>query len=89
LQRTKDRVRAINQLGSLVSTAPEELRAELRGLSISQLVHKAAGLRPNQRTDVLNANKLVMRSLARRVRDTRRAVPERRGRSHRRVSKRG
>ena len=65
----KDRVRAINQLRSLVSTAPEELRAELRGLSISQLVHKAAGLRPNHRTDVLNANKLAMRSLARRVRD--------------------
>ncbi len=65
----KDRVRAINQLRSLVSTAPEELRAELRGLSISQLVHKTAGLRPNGRTDVLNANKLAMRSLARRVRD--------------------
>jgi transposase len=65
----KERVRAINQLRSLVSTAPEELRAELRGLSISQLVHKTAGLRPGQRTDVLNANKLAMRSLARRVRD--------------------
>ncbi len=64
----KDRVRAINQLRSLVSTAPEDLRAELRGLTISELVNKTAGLRPNQRTDVLNANKLAMRSLARRVR---------------------
>ena len=61
-------MRAINQLRSLVSTAPEELRAELRGLSISQLVDKAAGLRANGRTDVLNANKLAMRYLARRVR---------------------
>ena len=60
----KERVRAINQLRSLVSTAPEELRAELRGLSISQLVHKTAGMRPNGRTDVLNANKLAMRTLA-------------------------
>ena len=65
----KERVRAINQLRSLVSTAPEELRAELRGLSISQLVHKTAGMRPSGRTDVLNANKLAMRCLARRVRD--------------------
>ncbi len=65
----KDRVRAINQLRSLSSTAPEELRAELRGLSISQLVHKTAGLRPSKPTDVLNANKLAMRCLARRVRD--------------------
>ena len=65
----KDRVRALNQLHALISTAPEELRAELRGLTISQLVQKAAGLRPTQRTDVVNANKLAMLSLARRVRD--------------------
>ena len=65
----KDRVRALNQLRSLVSTAPEELRRELRGLSICRLVTKAASLRPNGRTDVLNATKLAMRSLARRVRD--------------------
>ena len=65
----KDRVRALNQLRSLVSTAPEELRRELRDLSISRLVNTAAGLRPNQRTDVLNATKLAMRSLGRRVRD--------------------
>jgi transposase len=65
----KDRVRALNQLRSLVSTAPEELRRELRNLTISQLLHKAAGLRPSGRTDVVNANKMAMRSLARRVRD--------------------
>jgi transposase len=64
----KDRVRALNQLRSLISTAPEELRAELRGLSIFRLVTKAAGLRPNDRTDVVNATKLALRSLARRVR---------------------
>jgi transposase len=64
----KDRVRALNQLRSLVSTAPEELRSELRGLSICRPVNKAAGLRPGGRTDVINATKLAMRSLARRVR---------------------
>lgn len=65
----KDRVRALNQLRSLISTAPEELRRELRGLSIFRLVNKVVGLRPNGRTDVLNATKLALRSLARRVRD--------------------
>jgi transposase len=72
----KDRVRALNQLRSLVSTAPEELRRELRGLSICRLVTKAAGLRPNGRTDVLNATKLAMRSLARRVRDAEAEIAE-------------
>jgi transposase len=65
----KDRVRALNQLRSLVSTAPEELRRELRDLSICRRVNKAAGLGPNGRTDVINATKLAMRSLAKRIRD--------------------
>jgi transposase len=72
----KDRVRALNQLRSLVSTAPEELRSELRGLSVCRLVNKAAGLRPNGRTDVVNATKLAMRSLARRVRDIEAEIAE-------------
>jgi len=65
----KDRTRALNQLRSLVSTAPDELRRDLRGLSIPRLVKAAGGLRPNNRTDVVNATKLALRSLARRVRD--------------------
>ena len=64
----KDRVRALNQPRSLISTAPEELRRDLRDLSISRLVNTAAGLRPHPRTDIVNATKLAMRSLARRVR---------------------
>ena len=72
----KDRVRALNQLRSLVSTAPEELRSELRGLSVCRLVNKAAGLRPNGRTDVVNATKLAMRSPARRVRDIEAEIAE-------------
>lgn len=63
----KDRVRALNQLRSLVSTAPEELRAELRGLTIFRLVERASGLRPGQRRDVIGATKLALRTLARRV----------------------
>ncbi|MFP5319075.1 MAG: IS110 family transposase [Acidimicrobiia bacterium] len=65
----KDRIRALNQLRSLVSTAPEELRRQLRGLSIFRLVKAAAALRPNGRTDVTNATRLALRSLARRVID--------------------
>ncbi len=65
----KDRARALNQLRSLVSTAPEELRGELRDLSACRLVDKAAGFRPNGRTDVISATKLALRSLARRIRD--------------------
>jgi len=63
----KDRTRALNQLRSLVSTAPDELRAQLRGLSIFRLVRRVAGLRPAGRTDVVNATKIAMRTLARRV----------------------
>jgi transposase len=65
----KDRTRALNQLRSLVSTAPDELRAQLRGLSIFRLVHRVAGLRPAGRTDVVNATKIAMRTLARRVQE--------------------
>jgi transposase len=65
----KDRARALNQLRSLVSTAPEELRSDLRALSARRLVDKAAGFRPNGRTDIASATKLAMRSLARRIRD--------------------
>ncbi len=65
----KDRARALNQLRSLVSTAPEELRAELRDQSACRLVAKAAGFRPHGRTDVSSATKLALRSLARRIGD--------------------
>ena len=65
----KDRVRAINQLRSLVSTAPEDLRAELRGLSISRAGAQGGGPAAQRAHRRLNANKLAMRSLARRVRD--------------------
>jgi transposase len=52
---------------ALVTTAPDELRAQLRGLSIPQLVHIAARFRPGDRTDVTNANRLALKTLARRV----------------------
>lgn len=61
------RTTAINQLRSLVSTAPDELRAQLEGLTITKLVTTTARLRPTKGLDPLNATKTAMRSLARRV----------------------
>jgi transposase len=63
----KDRVRALNQLRSIVSTAPEELRRQLRGLTIFRLVEKTSAFRPAPRRDVVTATKLALRTLARRV----------------------
>ena len=58
----RDRTRALNQMRSLITTAPDELRAQLRGLSIPQLVRVAAGFRPAARTDVANANRLALKN---------------------------
>jgi transposase len=52
---------------SLITTAPDELRAQLRGLSIPRLVRITAGFRPAARSDVANANRLALKTLARRV----------------------
>lgn len=65
----KARTQAVNQLRALLDTAPEELRDELRGLSASGLIRKAARFRPGERPDgVLAATKLALRSVARRCR---------------------
>jgi transposase len=63
----RDRTRALNQMRALVTTAPDELRSQLRGLSITRLVRAAAAFRPAGRTDVTNANRVALKSLARRV----------------------
>jgi transposase len=63
----KARTQAANQLHALVVTAPEPLRAGLRGLSTPELVGVAAALRPGVVTaDPLVGTKLALRSLARR-----------------------
>ena len=64
---TRDRTRALNQMRSLVTTAPDELRSQLRGLTIPKLVRTAAAFRPSGRTDVTSANRLALKTLARRV----------------------
>jgi len=62
------RTQTLNQIRSLVSTAPDELRARLRDLSITQLVKVTAAVRPADSTDPMSITKLTLRMLARRVR---------------------
>jgi transposase len=62
----KARTQAANQLRALLVTAPEELRAELRGLSTAKLVATAARFRPGDLKDLRAMTKLAMRSVARR-----------------------
>ncbi|MDP9478738.1 MAG: IS110 family transposase [Actinomycetota bacterium] len=64
----KARAQAANQLKGLLVTAPEGLRAELRGLSTAKLVRRAAGFRPGEPHNVASATKSALRSVARRHR---------------------
>jgi transposase len=63
----KARTQAINQIHSLICTAPDDLRDKLRNLSTVELVATCAGLRPGSGGDVTAATKATLRALARRV----------------------
>jgi transposase len=62
-----DRTEALNQMRSLVCTAPEPLRESLRDLTGHQLVVTAAALRPGAEVSVLSATKTALRELAHRA----------------------
>jgi transposase len=62
----KQRRQAIQQLRDLVSTAPDALRERLGDLTAAQLVTTCAGFRPGDLTDVIEATKFALRSIARR-----------------------
>ena len=64
---TRDRTGAVNQMRALVVTAPDEIREAFRGVTIHQLVNRAARLRPADPTSVEGATKFSLRELARRV----------------------
>ena len=65
----KARTQAANQLHALVSTAPERLKASLRGLATKRLAEKASRLRRDaQPGDPTAATKFALRSVARRYR---------------------
>jgi transposase len=63
---SKARTQAANQLDSLVVTAPDELRRQLRTLAPDRLVEVAAAFRPGALTSPVAAAKLALRELARR-----------------------
>jgi transposase len=63
----KARSQAANQLRALLITAPEELREELRSLSMAKLVAATVRFRPGESPESLVAvNKLALKLLARR-----------------------
>lgn len=64
---TKARSEARTQLKSLISTAPEPLRAELRDLNANPLVKRCAAFKPKGYDTVTNATKTALRSIARRI----------------------
>jgi transposase len=63
----RDRTEALNQMRSLVATAPDDLRQQLRHLSGLRLIEVTAALRPGARMDVLSATKTALRELGRRA----------------------
>ena len=67
LSARRSRTQAINQIRSLVSTAPEELRSELRDQSIYRVLGLASAYRHTGRSDVTTVTKLTLRTLARRA----------------------
>jgi transposase len=62
----KARSQAALQLHSLVATAPQSLRDELRTLSLRRLVETCGRFRPHSTLDVTQATKLALRSRSRR-----------------------
>ena len=63
----KARTQALNQMRSIISTAPEPIRAELRDLNVYRLLNHAAAYRHGQRRDVTSLTKRTLRMLARRA----------------------
>ena len=63
----KGRTQALNQIRNLVSTAPEPIRAELRGLNVFHLLERASTYRPGAKRDIVSLTKFTLRMLARRA----------------------
>jgi transposase len=65
---SKSRTQALNQLHTLVATAPDDLRSRLRGLKTTELVATCAAFRvPAADDSLLAVTRLTMRELATRV----------------------
>ncbi len=62
----RGRTQCLNQIRSLITTAPEDLRAQLRNLTEAKLLARLLGLRPGSIATPSAATKLALRQLARR-----------------------
>ena len=67
LSARKSRTQALNQMRSLISTAPDEIRSELRHLKAGPLLARASSYRPGQRRDINAVTRFALRTLARRA----------------------
>ena len=63
----RSRSQALNQMRSLISTAPEQIRDELRSLNVYHLLERATSYRPGTKRDVVSLTKFALRTLARRA----------------------
>ena len=62
----RQQVAVANQIHAVVVTCPEELRADLRDLTVKKIVAKTAGYRPGDVAEPYQAAKYTLRTLARR-----------------------
>ena len=63
----RSRTQALNQMRALITTAPDEIRSELRDLNAHHLLQRASSYRPGQRRDVNAVCRFTLRTLARRA----------------------
>ncbi len=63
----KARTQALNQMRSLISTAPDEIRSDLRDLNVHRMLERASSYRPAGHRDVIATTKYALRTLARRA----------------------
>jgi transposase len=63
----RSRTQVLNQMRSLISTAPDEIRNELRDLNARRLLEHASSYRPGQRRDVNALTRFALRTRARRA----------------------
>lgn len=63
----RSRTQTLNQMRSIISTAPEPIRDELRDLNVYWLIKHASAYRPGDRRDIVSLTKRTLRMLARRA----------------------
>ena len=63
----RSRTQALNQMRSIISTAPDPIRAELRDLNVYRMLEKTSAYRPRNRAEVAGGTRFVLRTLAKRA----------------------